>query len=108
MYINAHISYVDSELGILVKDFNLIFKRYYNGFMILDLLSILPIDLFVRIFTQDMAILKFFFFNRLLRFLYLQYYYKECTLKLSVSSSMKWFHLIYGLACFIQVMTCMW
>lgn len=110
MFISFHVTYLEPESGVLIKDHSLIWRRYartLSGFGV-DLISCFPFELIVLIFTRDRSALKWAKINRVLRFFYLVKYYKEREAGANVKTHLRWTYLLYWIVFSIQIMTSIW
>ncbi|GJQ67379.1 hypothetical protein Trydic_g8265 [Trypoxylus dichotomus] len=108
--IGFHLSYVDHETGIFVRNFKSIAKKYateWNGFWF-DLFTCFPLELIATTITNNKIVYFCCWCNRSIRLLHLTFYYNNCKNKLTVSRALKWTYLMYLIAIVIHFMATIW
>lgn len=108
--VDFHLSYIDHETGILVRNFKSIAKRYatrWKGFWF-DLFTCFPFEIICRAITNHKTAYTCCWINRSVRFVHLIFYYNICKNKLTVSKTLKWTYLMYMMVIVIHSMATVW
>lgn len=110
IYVGAHLIYKDADSGVLVKDLQLIRRRYFcslSRFWI-DFITVFPFEYLASAITDNINSTKYGYTPRLLRCWFMYKYYKEQEENLNVRQHLRVTYLLYRVVFSIQWTACIW
>ncbi|KAI4457599.1 cyclic nucleotide-gated cation channel subunit a [Holotrichia oblita] len=104
------LSYIDPDSGLQIRVFSSICHRYVkslSGFW-LNLFTCMPFELIVNILRLGDNWYRYFWVNRVFRFIFMIQYYTNCKNTLIVSRHLRWSYLMYVLFLQLHFMILVW